>query len=196
MTPASCQEGHRRRHLVRGPEHMAQNACIASTPLATRDAAASLTLIIGVGNPERSDDGAGREVARQLRALALPAVVVREATGEASELLDAWNGHERVILVDASSSGRRPGTVTRFDASAAPLPAALARASTHGWGVAEAIELARALGRLPGSVVIYAIEGRSFEPGTGLSLQVRRAVARVVDALAARPSAAPAPARS
>jgi hydrogenase maturation protease len=168
----------------------------ASTPLATHDAPAPPTLVIGVGNPDRGDDGAGLAVARRLRAAAPPGVVVREATGEASELLDAWDGFARVIVVDAARSGSRPGTLMRFDAIAAPLPAGLARESTHGWGVAEAIELARALGRLPPSLVVYAIEGRGFEPGDALSPEVAVAAERLADTLAARRPAAHAPAGS
>ena len=63
-------------------------------------------------------------------------------------LLDVWTGAEHAILVDTVVSGAKPGTVQRFDASTVPLPASLAGSSTHALGVAEAIELARALHRL------------------------------------------------
>jgi hydrogenase maturation protease len=52
--------------------------------------------------------------------------------------------------------------------------------SGHAFGLAQVIELARALGRLPPSLVIYAIEGRQFAPGSLPSARVRRAV-RVVE---------------
>ena len=64
-----------------------------------------------------------------------------------------------------SRRARRAGTIHRLDASERELPAELFRASTHHVGLAEAVELARALGRLPARTVIYGIEGESFEIG-------------------------------
>lgn len=155
-------------------------------------------LVVGVGNLDRGDDGVGRVVARRLRALAPRGLVVREADGAATELLDAFEGWGRVVVVDACASGAAPGTWTCFDAVAAPLPASLARASTHGWGVAEAVELARALGRLPRSLVVVAIEGRTFEPGAALSPAVQAAARHLAEALGAgvTPSLTPLGARA
>ena len=61
--------------------------------------------------------------------------------------------------------GRPARFVRRFEAHEQPLPASSLRTSTHSLGVVEAIELARSLGELPRHVVVFAIEGRSFEPG-------------------------------
>jgi hydrogenase maturation protease len=138
------------------------------------------TLVMGIGNAERGDDAAGLEVARRLRARASQDAVVRECSGQASCLLESWRGRPRVILIDAASGGGgRPGTIRRFEAHREALPTGLLHASTHSWGVAEAIEMARALGELPPQVVVYAIEGRSFGPGRYLSPAVTRAVERV-----------------
>jgi len=85
------------------------------------------------------------------------------------------------VLVDAVRSGAPPGTSHRADVSLTPLPAALRRAaSTHAVGVAEAIELARTLGRLPAAVVVYGLEGQRFDAGLGLT----GAVAAAVDGIA------------
>ncbi len=54
------------------------------------------------------------------------------------------------------------------------------RSSTHSFGVAEAVELARALGRLPARIVVFGIEGRDFAQGEGLSPDVDAAVDEVV----------------
>jgi hydrogenase maturation protease len=137
------------------------------------------TLVIGIGNPNRGDDGAGIEVARRVRAHEPQDAVVRECSGEASCLLEVWQGRPRVILVDAASGSGRPGTVHRFEAHKEPLPTSLLHASTHSWGVAEAVEMARSLGQLPPYVVVYAVEGASFGPGRYLSPAVKRAVERV-----------------
>jgi len=127
----------------------------------------------------RSDDAAGLAVARLLEGLEGAEVLERE--GEPTGLLDAWEAADTVWLVDAVSSGAEPGTVHRHDASEQELPAALFRTSTHHFGLAEAVELARALGRLPERTVVYGIEGASFRTGETLSPEVEAAVTRVAD---------------
>ena len=126
-------------------------------------------LTIGVGNGWRHDDGVGLEVARRVGGVA--------HEGECSPLIDLWDGHDDVVLIDAAVSGAEPGTMRRFDASDEPLPARTLRSSTHAFGVPEAIELARALARLPARVTVYAIEGADFSPGAGLTAAVESAAA-------------------
>lgn len=148
-------------------------------------------LLIGLGNELRGDDAAGLLVAREARRLlrgegaaaagagageAGGAVEVLELAGEPVGLLAAWDGAERVVLVDAVASGAPPGTVHRLDAAAAPVPAAFAGASTHALGLAEAVELGRALGRLPPSLLILGVEGASFAAGADPSDAVRAAI--------------------
>ncbi len=135
-------------------------------------------VLIGVGNALRHDDAAGLEVARLVRARAGAAgIAVREQEGEALGLLDQWEGAEAALLVDAFRSGAPPGTVHRMDASAQPLRAELrGSSSTHAVGMGEAIELGRALGRLPPRVVVYGVEGRCFSAGSGLSEEVEAAI--------------------
>ncbi len=142
---------------------------------------AGTRLVLGVGNPSRGDDGAGREVARRLMAWDAPGLVARETSGELADVCEACAGFDDVVIVDAAA-GPPPGRVLRFDGAAAPLPAQVSRASTHGVGVAEAVELLRALGRLPRRLTVYAVAGHDFAHGHGLS----PAVARAVEQLARR----------
>jgi hydrogenase maturation protease len=134
---------------------------------------ASPVLVIGVGNALRADDAAGLEVVRRLRAR--PGVEVREQSGEATALLDALRGRAAAIIVDAAL-GAEPGRLHRLDAAAEPLPQGLFGFSTHGFGVAEGIELARALGSLPPVCVVYAVEAARFETGAPMSEAVARAL--------------------
>jgi hydrogenase maturation protease len=138
------------------------------------------TLIIGIGNPDRGDDAAGRAAVASLKARVPKDMRVIESDGEATALLAWFSEADEVILIDAALSGAVPGTVGRFDAHEAPLPAARFGMSTHGFGLAEAIELARTLDQLPQRCVVYAIEGRSFAIGDRLSPDVEAAVEAVV----------------
>jgi len=139
----------------------------------------SLPLIIGIGNEYRCDDAAGLIVARRLKERLAGSFTVLEQSGDGAALMEAWQGAETVIIIDAVMSGAAPGTIHRFDASAQPLPKDAFRCSTHAFGVAEAIELSRALSELPQSLVVYGIEGKKFAAGVGLSSEVEKAVGEV-----------------
>jgi hydrogenase maturation protease len=125
--------------------------------------------VIGIGNDWRGDDGAGLEVARRVGG--------RQLGGEPIGLVEALDAADEVTIVDAVSSGAPPGTVHVFEAGAEPLPVELfGSRSTHALGLAEAIEIARSLGRLPSRVRVLGIEGASFDHGQGLSPEVEEAV--------------------
>jgi hydrogenase maturation protease len=131
--------------------------------------------VIGVGNAYRGDDAAGLAVAERVRVLA-PELEVVVCEQEPLQLLDAWDEADLALLVDAVSSGAEPGTVHRLDATVEPVPAAVFRGSTHAFGVAEVVELGRALGRLPERLLVFGIEGSAFSAGDELTPSVAAAV--------------------
>ena len=150
-------------------------------------------LVVGLGNPDRGDDGVGAHVLAALKVrLAtlsatgrfhgtfgeLPRVVAHAGGG--LELLDLWEDTPLVIVMDALRSGDPPGTVHRFDVSEAPLPVVTRGASTHDLGLAECLELARTLGRLPPRVIVLGVEARSFGHGDPLGRACSEAVTTVV----------------
>lgn len=138
--------------------------------------------IIGIGNPDRGDDAAGRLVAARLKDRVPGGVIVIELDGEMAALVDRLESSDRAILIDAALSGGEPGTIHRFDVVNEPMPASFGGFSTHGFGLAQAIELARTLGTLPARCTVFAIEAQSFDHGAPLS----PAVTAAVEAVAAR----------
>ena len=137
-------------------------------------------LVIGVGNGYRGDDAVGLMVAQRLQEEPLDHVTIVSTAGEGTALLALWQDTDAVVLVDAVCTGARPGTLQRFVVGTRPLPAMFSRVSAHTFGVAEAIELARALGQLPPALVVYGVEGANFEASVGLSAAVAAAVPQVV----------------
>ncbi|MBV8550607.1 MAG: hydrogenase maturation protease [Acidobacteriaceae bacterium] len=133
-------------------------------------------LIIGLGNPDRGDDAAGILVARNLREHGIKAV---EHAGAMLALLDRWAVSERVIVIDAVVSGAAPGSIQVWDPWKVPLKRTLFRASTHEFSLADTIELARVLNRLPTWIRIYGIEANRFETGIEPSEEVVSAAKRV-----------------
>jgi len=89
-----------------------------------------------------------------------------------------------VVVLDAAVSGSPPGTIHRIKASDGPIPKDLARCSSHGMGLAEAVELAKTLGRLPQRLIIYAVEAAGFQAGAELSTEVALSAQKVVEMLA------------
>jgi hydrogenase maturation protease len=136
--------------------------------------------IIGIGNLDRGDDGVGIVIARRVRRLLPASVEVREATGEGATLLDTWQGAEQVWLIDAVRPSGMPGRIYRLDVTTSPLPSDFFHYSTHAFGVAEAVELARVLGELPPSLLVYGIEAESVRPGAPLSSAVEASLETVI----------------
>ena len=138
------------------------------------------TVVIGIGNPLRGDDAAGVAVAEQLRPRVPECVEVVSCNEEPSRLMEAWEGAESVLLFDTVTSGAPPGTLHCFDAGEEAVPARTFRSSTHAIGIADTIELARALGRLPRHIRIYGVEAGSFSTGAALTPAVETAVTALV----------------
>lgn len=135
------------------------------------------TTVIGFGNPMRGDDGVGPAVVAALCEHGIDAVAF---DGDGTELIEAWQDRETVILVDAMVSGAVPGTMRRFDIADTRLPQDLFRSSSHQFGLAQAVEMGRLLGRLPPRMILFGVEGKRFDFGTGLTPSVTRAVQSLV----------------
>ena len=139
-----------------------------------------MTLVIGVGHADRGDDALGPLVVERMGKRSSPSVRVECCRGEATSLMDAWRGADKVLLIDAVSSGAAPGTLHRIEAHREGLSSDISSASTHGVSLSAAVELARALGRLPPSLVIFGVEGKCFDQGGGLSTEVELALGELL----------------
>ncbi len=139
-------------------------------------------VVIGIGNIFRGDDAVGLAVARRLRDLGLIGVQVQEIDGDITGLADGWQGARKVIVIDAATSRSPGGTIFRFEAHTEPLPRKLFATccSCHAFGLAQQIEVARALNQLPPCLIVYGIEGTDFTLGSRLSSGVEAAVPEVV----------------
>jgi hydrogenase maturation protease len=130
--------------------------------------------VIGVGNEFRRDDAVGPTVVSRLRERAddlplPPETVLATCDGDPGRLIGLWEGAGLAVVVDAAHAHPgSPGRVHRLELGAG-RSARPGATSSHGLGLGEAVELARALGRLPGRLVVYAVEGVDGSFGTGLS---------------------------
>jgi hydrogenase maturation protease len=144
-------------------------------------------LVLGIGQTMRGDDAAGLETVRQWQSrFPLTASQVRVELSEMPgiALIDSLVGMDAAILVDAVRSSSPAGTVIRMG------PEELASftqgtASSHGWGVAETLHLGFSLypWLAKCEIFLFGIVGSEYDLGTGLTLEVKNAVIKVVDVL-------------
>ena len=141
----------------------------------------SAVRIIGLGNGLRGDDAVGLMAARRLRQEVSDRAEVIEAEMAGVDLMELMNGARIVILIDAARSGQVPGMIHRLDASAGPIGGQIFPRSSHTLGTVDALELARAMGSLPATVIVYGVEAGNVEAGQHLSPAVAKALDEVVE---------------
>jgi hydrogenase maturation protease len=152
-------------------------------------------MVIGVGTEFRCDDGAGLAVVSRLRGTVPADVELLCSDGEPTRLMETWTHAAVAIVVDAVSGGdAEPGSLHRVvvpEQAAAPVPGRAVPdrmgsmappASSHGLGMGAAIELSRALSRLPARLILHGVQGEAFGYGQAFS----PAVAAAIDDLTAR----------
>jgi hydrogenase maturation protease len=135
-------------------------------------------VVIGVGNPVRGDDAVGTEVVRRLPSSIGAVPSSGDPSGIIAEMADA----EEAIIVDAIRSGRPAGTVIVTDVRRHPI-AVTKVPSTHGMGLADALELARILGTLPRRVWLVGVEVGSLSVGAALTPEAEAGIGRAVAAV-------------
>jgi hydrogenase maturation protease len=144
------------------------------------------TLIVGLGNPLRGDDGVGCRLVTELATRDLPPEVEVLDGGMAGlGLLDIMEGWERVVVVDAADVGQEPGTYVRFAPADARLVPAADRFSFHHAGLGEVLALASALDRSLPELVVFGVQPAGVGWGQGLSAAVESVLPALADAVLA-----------
>lgn len=146
------------------------------------------TLILGVGNPLRRDDGIGPEVIRLLT----DDRTKKNSTYKLSSDIDLIDGgtdglglieylkdYKKVIIVDAVEMNLAPGTIKIFSPDEAVLKIARDSLSTHGFGIAELIKLAKELDINP-ELVIAGVQPKDISYGEKLSDSVASVLEKLI----------------
>jgi hydrogenase maturation protease len=138
------------------------------------------TTVIGIGSPH-GDDQAGWLAIEALQARLPEAqspacgLTICKLDRPGIALLDALQGCDRAVLVDALQGGAAPGSLLRLTRH--DLQTCAAPASSHGIGVVEALALGEALHRLPPAVRMIGIAIGSAIPGLAPTPVTRQAAA-------------------
>ena len=134
-----------------------------------------MVLVVGLGNADRGDDAVGPSVAQDLRDKLPADVLVLARCGDILSLIEDCAEVDALICIDAAACVTNPGRIHRIDLRADALPREFSLTSSHALGLAQVIELARALHLVPRQIIVYAIEGGSFEIGAALTPAVAAA---------------------
>ncbi len=144
------------------------------------------TLVVGLGNPLRGDDGVGVRVAQALTAKALPpGVEVVDGGTRGLGIVNLIEGRRRVIFVDAADVGRSPGQFVRFTLDEAHLRGDDQSLTVHAAGLRDALLLAQALRMLPDEVIIFGVQPANLEWNSGLSPEVEALLPNLMSAVLA-----------
>jgi hydrogenase maturation protease len=104
-----------------------------------------------------------------------------EAPGDGAAMMKMWEGMGRVIIVDAMKIGMPAGTIHRWDVSRDPVPVGFRSNSSHAFGLGQAMEMAREMRTLPGTLILFGMEGEQFGFGTAVSRVVSNALPALVE---------------
>ena len=129
--------------------------------------------VVGVGSPH-GDDRVGWRLVEDLAESARPGVEA-VAVSQPLDLVDHLDDCSVLIVVDACRTGRAAGSAIVFEWPE-DRPKFEGSGSTHGLGLAMALEMAGVLGRLPSSVVLFAVEAAGCSPVAELSTDLESAL--------------------
>lgn len=140
-------------------------------------------LVVGCGNLLRADDGVGPILIRHLWDTGIPSDVHIVDGGTAGmDVAFQMRGAEKVIIVDAASTGSEPGTVFKVPGPAVEDLPPLSGLHTHMFRWDNALAFARWLlgDDYPADVTVYLIEASDFTPGADLSEPVQAGMEKVI----------------
>lgn len=141
------------------------------------------TIVIGIGNDFRRDDGVGITVAQRIAERNLPGVRVVSEISEPAALLEVWSGAARAVVVDAATGANStPGRIRRWTG---PDLETTAVVSSHALGLAQTFALAQALARMPEELVLFTVDIVDTNHGIGLTPAVEAAVPELVGVIVA-----------
>jgi hydrogenase maturation protease len=137
------------------------------------------TIVIGVGNPWRGDDGVATEIIQRLSAKEHLPCIFYDGGTDALALLDLIPQYGKAIIIDAVTMGAAPGTVRVFSPAEAKINIQGDALSTHGFGLAELLHFIEELS-IKTEIVIVGIEPEKIDFGLGLSAVVAGKVEEVM----------------
>lgn len=136
-------------------------------------------LVLGIGNILLKDEGFGVHVAQKMMGMDLPKYVeVMDGGTLGLDLVYAMEGREKVIVVDASVTGRPPGTIFRFHEKSLENKSGI-MVGAHDFDFTYALKSNVFQGKRP-EIVFICVEPAQIEEGMELSPQTEKTIPDVI----------------
>jgi hydrogenase maturation protease len=142
--------------------------------------ATNKTLILGVGNPLRRDDGIGPLIVGKLDQEELKNVDIQDGGTDGLGLIEYLKEYPRAIIIDAVEMNLEPGAIRSFKLEEVKVNIKADTLSTHGFGLAEVFELMKSL-NIETEVKVIGVQPESIEFGEGLSQEVLLKVSKIIE---------------
>jgi hydrogenase maturation protease len=131
-------------------------------------------LLLGLGNPLMSDDGAGQELLSRLSARASEwgdQVEFLDGGTQGLALLGRFEGRKAVVFLDAVRMGDKAGAVHVFKGEEV-LRMGRRAATAHEGSAPQILTALQLLGETPSEVMLIGLEPERIQTGIGLSRAV------------------------
>ena len=136
--------------------------------------------LVGIGNPDRGDDGFGARLAEAVRTLGYPDVIVAERTPERYMTQLSRGDFQTVLFLDAVEMGAAPGGVVLLEGR--EIVARYPQVSTHKLSLGALARLIETEGST--RVFLLGVQPQSVDNTSGLSEPVQTTLEVLRDLLA------------
>ena len=146
---------------------------------------ATKTVIIGVGNLLRKDDGIGPAVIETLMGSRVrkndkqDEITLLDGGTDGLALLDIIKQYQKAIIIDAVDMGQAPGTVRAFTPQEAKINIKSDALTTHSFGLAELLSLCEQL-EIKTKIQIIGIQPQDISFGEGLSPIIEQQIPAII----------------
>jgi hydrogenase maturation protease len=138
------------------------------------------TLVLGLGNLLRSDDGVGVHAIRRLQrdSIVPPRVVLMDGGTQGLSLLPHISGFRRILMIVAVDAGQPPGTIIRLEGDAVEkFPG---KTLVRRLGFADLMIALKFLGECPKEVIVIGMQPQSSDWSVELTAPVGRSLGELL----------------
>lgn len=138
--------------------------------------------IIGIGNPERGDDGAGFVVIDRLKRCSwLPDWVHLDYIGmDPLNMIADLPKYKKVLIIDAVNMGLSPGEIKMFSLDQVEMTLTEEQLNLHGFGLAEALQMVKHL-NLDTQIKIIGVQPKDWTYTPKLSDPVSQSIDKMLE---------------
>ena len=138
-------------------------------------------LILGIGNILLKDEGIGVHVVKKIKEMSLPDnVEVLDGGTAGLDLVDFIAGYKKLIVIDAVTTGDKPGTIYRLTEENLNIgPKAIM--SFHEIDFLDALHMSHIMKEKPEEIVVIGIEPKDMSDGVDLSPEIEERIPRIIE---------------